>query len=65
MMIKCDHEYWSPYPDLMLCYKCNDSFSKAKKHGIYAPIPKLTHIIDDNGAMQIFFDKNNKPKFIF
>lgn len=65
-MNKCDHEYWSPYPDLMLCHKCNDSYSKSKRYGVYEPLLvnpyKPEH---DNIVIRVFFDDDNKPAFKF
>ena len=62
--MSCDHKYWNPYGDLMLCGICNDSFSKDQRP-LYERMPKLSHIIDDNGTMQIFFDDNNTPTLKF
>lgn len=47
-MNKCNHDYWSPYPDLRLCSLCGDSLSLSKVFGISELVSHLNDIRDGN-----------------
>lgn len=64
-MKKCNHKYWNPYPDLMLCHVCGDSFLNSKKYGTYESLHRIVHPTSDNVVIRITVDEDNKPKFDF